>query len=105
MSVSPFPPEVIAAFKAMSKPVPKVLNKHKNYISCLDVYIGRGSKWGNPFPIVACVTREEVIEKYKAWFPTSGLSSQISELRGKNLVCFCAPKACHGDVLLELANA
>ena len=29
----------------------------------------------------------------------------LPELRGRNLVCFCAPAACHGDVLLELANA
>jgi len=26
------------------------------------------------------------------------------ELRGKDLVCFCAPNACHGDVLIEVAN-
>ena len=29
----------------------------------------------------------------------------LPELRGKDLVCWCAPEACHGDVLLELANA
>lgn len=26
------------------------------------------------------------------------------ELKGKDLVCWCAPKLCHGDVLLEIAN-
>jgi hypothetical protein len=29
----------------------------------------------------------------------------LPELRGKDLVCWCAPDACHADVLLELANA
>jgi Domain of unknown function (DUF4326) len=28
----------------------------------------------------------------------------LDELRGKDLLCFCAPAACHGDLLLRLAN-
>ena len=27
------------------------------------------------------------------------------ELKGKDLVCWCAPKSCHADILLEIANA
>lgn len=31
---------------------------------------------------------------------------RLHELRGKDLCCWCSPsKACHADVLLELANA
>ena len=29
----------------------------------------------------------------------------LDELRGKDLLCFCAPAACHGDLLLRLADA
>ena len=32
-----------------------------------DVYIGRPSKWGNPFIIGKHGTREEVINKYEAY--------------------------------------
>lgn len=72
-----------------------------------DVYIGRPSKWGNPFQIVKDGTREEVIKKYRAYIMEvlwDEDGDQLSELQGKTLGCWCAPKACHGDVLLELAN-
>jgi hypothetical protein len=29
----------------------------------------------------------------------------VPKLRGRDLVCWCAPLACHGDVLIRLANA
>jgi Domain of unknown function (DUF4326) len=31
--------------------------------------------------------------------------SALDEFRGCDLVCFCAPRPCHGDLLLRLANA
>lgn len=69
------------------------------------VYIGRPSKWGNPFEIGRDGTREEVIEKYRQWIQTQPqLLAVLAELKGKVLGCWCAPKACHGDVLVELAN-
>lgn len=72
-----------------------------------EVYIGRPSKWGNPFVLGVDGTREEVIAKYRAWLMDRVVSRRIdvSELRGKVLGCWCAPKACHGDVLLEMAEA
>ncbi len=70
-----------------------------------DVYIGRPSKWGNPFTIGKDGSREEVIEKYERWFLIQPhLTSTVHELQGKVLGCWCAPKACHGDLLLKLAN-
>ena len=70
-----------------------------------DVYIGRPSKWGNPFEIGKDGTRKEVIEKYAAWIKTQpNLLADLHELRGKNLGCWCSPRACHGDVLMKLAN-
>lgn len=71
-----------------------------------DVYIGRPSKWGNPFKITGDETREQVIEKYRQWLLGNPiLMSQLPELKGKVLGCWCKPKACHGDVLAELADA
>ena len=51
-------------------------------------------------------TRAEVIAKYRAWIcDQPELIATLPELRGRNLVCFCAPAPCHGDVLLAMANA
>ncbi len=70
-----------------------------------DVYIGRrrGSVWGNPYVIGKDGDRETVIRKYREYLlsnPT--LLAQLPELEGKTLGCWCAPKPCHGDVLVEL---
>lgn len=71
-----------------------------------DIYIGRPSKWGNPFEIGKDGNRDEVIEKYREWIQTQPhLMSSLHELKGKTLGCWCSPKACHGDVLLELAES
>lgn len=70
-----------------------------------DTYIGRPGPWGNPFVIGKDGTREEVVQKYKEWvLKQPHLLSKLHELRGKTLGCWCAPQACHGDVLKELAE-
>ncbi len=70
-----------------------------------DVYIGRPSKWGNPFKIGKDGTREEVIQKYREWIMTQPeLLAVLPELKNKVLGCWCKPKPCHGDVLAELAD-
>lgn len=70
-----------------------------------DVYIGRPSKWGNPFKIGPDGTRKIVIEKYRKYILSNEkLMKDIHELKGKTLACWCHPKLCHGDVLAELAN-
>jgi hypothetical protein len=67
-----------------------------------DVYIGRPSKWGNPFSIGKDGTREEVIQKYERYLENrSDLVDALDELQGKILGCWCAPLPCHGDVLAE----
>ncbi len=80
------------------------------------VYVGRanpriglkGSKWANPFKI-GPFTREESIDAYRTFIQTEirekPLLYRLDDLRGKKLACWCAPKACHGDVLAELCNA
>lgn len=78
-----------------------------------DVYIGRPSKWGNPYShsgfkgTIKTKTRKEAIENYREWI-TRGegrhLLDHLHELEGKRLGCVCKPKPCHGDVLVELVD-
>ncbi len=95
------------------------------------VYVGRGSKWGNPFtrwviretwddnygPCDDIAWRHEAVASYRrevlngdGWFPPTPEDAQ-RDLRGRDLACWCAledaegrPVPCHADVLLELAN-
>lgn len=71
-----------------------------------DVRIDRASKWGNPYRIGPDGTRDEVIAKYRVYLleERPDLIASLGEVRGKVLGCWCWPKACHGEVLLELAN-
>jgi hypothetical protein len=67
------------------------------------VYVGRPTKWGNPFKIGSDGTREQCISKYRRWIISQQLD--LHELQGKNLACFCPLNlACHADVLLELTK-
>jgi hypothetical protein len=93
--------------------MPRVLNYKRDGLPPGAVYIGRlmpryglpGSKWHNPYKVGRDGTREEVIAKYECHLHDSGLIDAVHELRGRDLVCWCAPEPCHGDVLLRLANA
>lgn len=70
-----------------------------------DVYIGRGSKWGNPFKIGPDGTRLQVIKTYEKWIETQPeLLECLHELDNKTLGCYCSPSACHGDVLKKIAH-
>lgn len=96
--------------------VPVVVNKYK---SEFDVYIGRGSKWGNPYTHIQdrstqaefnVSTREESIERFRDYIyrkiETGEISiAELCELQGKRLGCFCKPKSCHGDILVEIIQA
>lgn len=79
------------------------------------VYVGRGSKWGNPYYVGPGLTPQGAAWRYRdclfgdlpwpASRPMPTLDEIRSELRGKNLACWCPEnQPCHGDVLLELAN-
>jgi len=66
-----------------------------------DVYIGRGSKWGNPFRIGEHGDRDEVVRQYRRWlWKQPELLDALGELEGRRIACYCAPEACHGDVLV-----
>lgn len=83
--------------------VAHVVNKRKENF---DIYIGRGSKWGNPYHIGRDGTREEVIQKYRKYLwgliKSGNLTKEdFLELEGKRLGCFCKPLPCHGDVIVK----
>ena len=102
---------------------PRVVNIRVSKVGC--VYIGRVSgsdfHWGNPFGrrgnlvAVRVSSREEAVSCFRRWLVGSAfldveqgrrqwIIDHIGELRGKVLGCFCAPAACHGDVLARLAD-
>ena len=84
---------------------PRVLNKKRDRITAGAVYIGRPSKWGNPFQIGRDGDRNAVIAKHREWLKSQPLLLRSAgELRGRDLVCFCAPLACHGHTLLWLGR-
>lgn len=81
-----------------------------------DIYIGRPSKFGNPFthlkhlggPLIIVESREEAVAKYEEWVLRQPELIEIikKELRGKILGCHCEYwQACHGSVLLKIANS
>lgn len=95
------------------------------------IYVGRPTKWGNPFKVREVVDKESplfpyieipggargfqnikiynkqaVVNSYDAWLcEQPSLMFSTKELKGKNLACFCPlDEPCHADVLLEVAN-
>jgi hypothetical protein len=80
---------------------PKVVHRREAH----DVFIGRPSKWGNPYVIGRDGDRQTVINKYVGYLHARpDLLLAIPELHGKTLGCFCSPLPCHGDVLADLAE-
>ena len=80
------------------------------------VYVGRPSKWGNPFRVGdPCLfgfvlDRADAVRHFQRI--EAGNVRDLQELRGKDLVCWCPlvdadgnPVPCHADVLLEWANS
>jgi Domain of unknown function (DUF4326) len=78
-----------------------------------DIYIGRGSRWGNPYShregtaaLWVVETREDAIRLYEEWLRAQPelMEAVKKELKNKVLGCWCSPLACHGDVLLKISN-
>ena len=88
----------------------RVYNRHgSEEIPDDAVYVGRPSRFGNPFVIGEHGDRAEVIEAHRRWLAETDEGRAVAEaaredLRGKDLVCYCHPEACHADTLLEIAN-
>ena len=79
-----------------------------------DVYVGRGSKWGNPFSHIPNTsapwpvdTREDAIRAYEYYIRNDRpylLAACKVELKNKTLGCHCFPLACHANVFVKIAN-
>ena len=74
------------------------------------VFVGRPSRWGNPYRLgKEADSRERVVEMYREMLdrlPPEELRALLEPLKGRDLACWCPEDApCHADVLLELANA
>lgn len=91
--------------------MPKVLNKRIHGIPQGAVYVGRPTKWGNPFShlqrsaaVWKVETVQEAVDAYAAWVVQQPeLMASLPELTGKDLVCWgCNP--CHAQILIKLAN-
>ena len=101
--------------RPLSAPRTRVVNV-RTVDGTYDVYIGRGSIWGNPYThiyyadpahngVVLVSSREEAIERYEEWIETQPeLLALLPTLKGKTLGCYCRPLACHGDVLARMAD-
>ena len=95
--------------------VPKVWNKRDPNTPKDAIYVGRPTKWGNPYSHLPSTlatfkvdTREHAVLAHASWIgqlEQRALYAAIEpELKGKDLVCWCSPKSCHADTLLRIAN-
>ena len=84
----------------------KVYNRHHGSAPDGAVHIGRGSEYGNPYVIGRHGTRRMVIRMFYYWLLAQPDVQRkwAHDLHGKDLVCYCAPEECHGDILLALAS-
>lgn len=84
--------------------MPKVWNRRDPNVPADAVYVGRPTKWGNRYNIHKRCPRALAVEMFRVYqLPALALDAR-RELRGKDLVCHCAPLSCHADLLLEIAN-
>ena len=103
-----------------------IVNKKTHKPTAFDIYIGRGSALGNPFTYITdratkaeflVSSRDECIRRYDSWLKQQiqnrnktvigQLNSIAMLLRGNgtvNLVCYCAPLACHGEVVKRIVE-
>lgn len=103
-----------------------VVNKYKHTATDHDIYIGRGSALGNPFTSIqdrktkaqyVCQSREESIESFRKYLYAKIKNKDkyicmalnkiysLAKTGNVNLVCYCKPKSCHGDVIKELIES
>lgn len=88
------------------------------------VYIGRAGKgqdgyFGNPFPLQHGESRGSTLDRFREWVKNRldtdpEFARRVSGLKGKTLICFCAPKdglqpaldgdICHGQILAHYAE-
>lgn len=103
--------DLLAAVEAGQTVVASLRGQHANLIAWAEeteryVRVDRRTEWGNPFEMPVDGDRDTVIKNYALYYLPNkpSLLEKIDTLRGKVLGCWCAPDACHGDVLKEVAE-
>lgn len=100
----------------MNQEKPLIFNRR---LDPYDVYVGRGSEWGNPFTVQQ-YGRGSAVQKFYAYLleKIKADSAYLERLKycleGKRLGCYCAPKGgltidrepvlCHGQILARAAR-
>jgi Domain of unknown function (DUF4326) len=86
--------------------MPKVYSRRSGSIPPGAVYVGRPSPWGNPFPMRSESERDAVCDKFEKYATERAARDPLwlAPLQGRDLVCWCAPRRCHAETLLRLAN-
>ena len=68
------------------------------------IYVGRPTKWGNPYRMLPEVAAEVYRDRLLAGLLDVTVEDMRSELRGRDLVCWCpTDRPCHADVLIDVA--
>lgn len=103
-----------------------IVNKHTHSPNENDIYVGRGSKLGNPFSSIQgretkanfiCASREEAIENFSSYLKQKisdkdkNICDELNRIwkiaksvRDINLVCYCAPKSCHATIIKRIVE-
>lgn len=75
------------------------------------VYVGRPTKWGNPYTITSVTHLEDSLILYRQWLESKlkDHPSFLDPLKGKDLACWCPLKdkngnsvPCHADIILKV---
>ena len=79
------------------------MRKDTLYVGRSHPWFGTGSDFANPFKLSQCDSREQCVQLYENYIRESPqLISQLDQLRGLELACWCHPKLCHAHILLKL---
>jgi hypothetical protein len=89
--------------RSLSQPLPGIYRE----------YVGRPSPLGNPFVLKGESARQEVVDRYDSWLRGKWAKDpvitrelcrllKIAKRQPLELVCWCAPKACHADKIRDL---
>ena len=82
----------------------KVVSRRGGRLNAGALYVGRPTKWGNPFVVGVDGVAGECAGKYAAYlWSNATLLAALGELAGKDLECWCVPKPCHATTLLRAA--
>lgn len=86
---------------------PKVINARHKSNPPGAVWVDRRSKYGNPYNLGPKMSREESLRKFEFEHLPSHpelVAQAKEELKGKDLICWCAPLHCHADIWLRIVN-